>query len=210
MPVITALWLSFLFLPFKGIKAAILLFVILTFTIPLFKYALNLIKKIRLPLEVIRNYVPSDKRYLFLVLMPLMTVPLFAEDYIIDVIIISGIYIILALGLNIVVGFAGLLNLGFVAFYAIGAYSYALINTKLGLGFWSAMPISVLLTTLSGFLLAIPAMRLRGDYLALVTLGFGEIVRLIFNNWDSFTKGPNGISGIMPPYIFDTSLELFP
>jgi len=207
MPVITALWLSFLFLPFKGIKAAILLFVILTFTIPLFKYALNLIKKIRLPLEVIRNYVPSDKRYLFLVLMPLMTVPLFAEDYIIDVIIISGIYIILALGLNIVVGFAGLLNLGFVAFYAIGAYSYALINTKLGLGFWSAMPISVLLTTLSGFLLAIPAMRLRGDYLALVTLGFGEIVRLIFNNWDSFTKGPNGISGIMPPYIFDTSLE---
>lgn len=206
MPVIIALWFSFLFLPFKGIKAAILLFVILTFAIPLFKYALNLIKKIHLPADTFRSYVPSDKRYLFFLLVPLMTAPFFAEDYIIDVVINSGIYIILALGLNIVVGFAGLLNLGFVAFYAIGAYSYALINTKLGLGFWSAMPVSVLLTMLSGFLLAVPALRLRGDYLALVTLGFGEIVRLVLNNWDSFTKGPNGISGIMPPYIFNISL----
>ncbi len=206
MPVIIALWFSFLFLPFKGIKAAILLFVILTFAIPLLKYALNLIKKIHLPADTFRGYVPSDKRYFFLLLVPLMTAPFFAEDYIIDVVINSGIYIILALGLNIVVGFAGLLNLGFVAFYAIGAYSYALINTKLGLGFWSAMPVSVLLTMLSGFLLAVPALRLRGDYLALVTLGFGEIVRLVLNNWDSFTKGPNGISGIMPPYIFNISL----
>ncbi len=99
-------------------------------------------------------------------------------------------------------GFTGLLNLGFVAYYAIGAYSFALLNTKLGMGFWSAMPFSVLITVLGGFLFAIPAVRLKGDYLALVTLGFGEIVRITLNNWDSFTKGPNGISGITPPSLF--------
>ena len=83
--------------------------------------------------------------------------PFFAQGYIIDVTILSGIYIILALGLNVVVGFTGLLNLGFVAYYAIGAYSFALLNTKLGMGFWSAMPFAVLITVLGGFLFAIPA-----------------------------------------------------
>ena len=147
----------------------------------------------------LRGHLPSDSRFLFLLLLPVAAVPFFAQGYIIDVTIISGIYIILALGLNVVVGFTGLLNLGFVAYYAIGAYSFALLNTKLGLGFWSAMPLSVLITVFGGFLFAIPAVRLKGDYLALVTLGFGEIVRITLNNWDSFTKGPNGISGITPP-----------
>jgi branched-chain amino acid transport system permease protein len=104
------------------------------------------------------------------------------------------------------VGFTGLLNLGFVAYYAIGAYSFALLNTKMGMGFWSAMPFSVLITVLGGFLFAIPAVRLKGDYLALVTLGFGEIVHITLNNWDSFTKGPNGISGIPPPSFFHIEL----
>jgi len=120
--------------------------------------------------------------------------------------ILAGIYIILALGLNVVVGFAGLLNLGFVAFYAIGAYTYALLNTKFGFGFWSALPFCMALTSAAGFLLAIPALRLRGDYLAIVTLGFGEIVRLILNNWDSVTRGPNGISGISRPLILSFSM----
>jgi branched-chain amino acid transport system permease protein len=105
-----------------------------------------------------------------------------------------------------VVGYTGLLNLGFAAFYAIGAYSYALLNTMLGIGFWSALPLSVIITTVAGFLLAFPALRLRGDYLAIVTLGFGEIVRLVLNNWDSLTKGPNGISGIDAPTFFGASL----
>ncbi|PIX87635.1 MAG: branched-chain amino acid ABC transporter permease, partial [Nitrospirae bacterium CG_4_10_14_3_um_filter_44_29] len=131
-----------------------------------------------------------------------LTLPFYGHDYLIDIAVLSGIYIILAQGLNIVVGFTGLLNLGFAAFYAIGAYSYALLNTKLGLGFWASLPLSLMLVTLSGFILAIPALRLRGDYLAIVTLGFGEIVRLVLNNWDSFTKGPNGIGGIGPPHIF--------
>jgi branched-chain amino acid transport system permease protein len=136
----------------------------------------------------------------------LLLIPFLFRDYFIDVAILAGIYIILALGLNVVVGFAGLLNLGFVAFYAIGAYSYALLNIRFGLDFWSALPFSVVLTSVAGFLLAVPALRLRGDYLAIVTLGFGEITRLILNNWDSVTRGPNGISGIAPPVIMSVSL----
>lgn len=128
------------------------------------------------------------------------------RDYFLDVAILVGIYVILALGLNVVVGFAGLLNLGFVAFYALGAYTYALLNTNFAFGFWTALPFSVGLSALAGFLLAVPALRLRGDYLAIVTLGFGEITRLILNNWDSLTMGPNGISGIAAPMIFSTSL----
>jgi len=209
-PVIISLWSAFLLLPFKGIRAASLLFITLIVAIPSFKilnrYLSPLLKNIFTSLEHIRRYLPSDSRLLFLILLPIVAIPFLAHGYIIDVTIISGIYIILALGLNVVVGFTGLLNLGFVAYYAIGAYSFALLNTKLGMGFWSAMPCSVLITVLGGFLFAIPAVRLKGDYLALVTLGFGEIVHITLNNWDSFTKGPNGISGITPPSLFNIGL----
>ncbi len=151
----------------------------------------------------VHRYPSLIMRYLLMLLIVIL--PFLAGDYFIDVAILVGIYIILALGLNVVVGFTGLLNLGFVAFYAIGAYAYALLNTKFGIGFWSALPVSMALATVAGFLLAIPALRLRGDYLAIVTLGFGEIVRLVLNNWDSVTHGPNGISGIAPPVIVSLS-----
>jgi branched-chain amino acid transport system permease protein len=206
MPAVVALWLSFLFLPFKGLKAASVLFVILAVAIPLMKIVSSLLKKVRAPLERFTRTIPRDSRYIYILLVPLFLVPFVAEDYIVDVAVLSGIYIILALGLNVVVGYTGLLNLGFVAYYAIGAYSYALLNTKLGIGFWAALPVSVLFTTFAGFLLAVPALRLKGDYLAIVTLGFGEIVRLVLNNWDSFTKGPNGISGIAPPSLADMAI----
>jgi branched-chain amino acid transport system permease protein len=201
-----SIWLSFLFLPFKGIKAACILFVVLAVTIPLSKFAIDLFSRIRLPAFDLKRFVPEGNRLNILLLVPVLVLPFIGQDYIIDVAILSGIYIILALGLNVVVGFTGLLNLGFVAFYAIGAYSYALLNTRAGLGFWSAMPLSVLFATSAGFFLSVPALRLRGDYLALVTLGFGEIVRLVLNNWDSFTNGPNGISGIAPPYLLDMQI----
>ena len=210
-PVLIALWSAFLFLPFKGPGAAAVLFAVLVVAIPSLKlmagYLAPLWKNITAAEDRLRGHLPSDSRFLFFLLLPVATVPFFAQGYIIDVAILSGIYIILALGLNVVVGFTGLLNLGFVAYYAIGAYSFALLNTKLGMGFWSAMPFSVLITVLGGFLFAIPAVRLKGDYLALVTLGFGEIVRITLNNWDSFTKGPNGISGITPPSLFDIKLS---
>jgi len=213
-PLVIALWLALLFIPFKGIRAAFILFLALAISLVILKVGNKLLgTRNRLKdkclllvtryASLITHHSSFITRYLLLPL--LFFLPFFASDYFIDVTILAGIYIILALGLNVVVGFTGLLNLGFVAFYAIGAYAYALLNTKCGLGFWSALPFSIGLTTLAGFLLAIPALRLRGDYLAIVTLGFGEIARLVLNNWDSLTKGPNGISGIAPPAIMTVS-----
>ncbi|MDO9042130.1 MAG: branched-chain amino acid ABC transporter permease [Desulfocapsaceae bacterium] len=117
-------------------------------------------------------------------------------------------YIVLGLGLNIVVGVAGLLDLGYVAFYAIGAYSYALLNLNFHLGFWAALPIGGLLAALFGLLLGFPVLRLRGDYLAIVTLGFGEIIRLVLENWNAFSKGPSGISNIPRPGFFGLEMSL--
>ncbi|MBU1985749.1 MAG: branched-chain amino acid ABC transporter permease, partial [Proteobacteria bacterium] len=117
-------------------------------------------------------------------------------------------YIVLGLGLNIVVGVAGLLDLGYVAFYAVGAYSYALLNLHFGMGFWTVLPIGGLLAALFGVLLGFPVLRLRGDYLAIVTLGFGEIIRLILENWNAFSKGPSGISNISRPGFFGMEMSL--
>ena len=117
-------------------------------------------------------------------------------------------YVVLGLGLNIVVGVAGLLDLGYVAFYAVGAYSYALLNLHFGLGFWTALPVAGLLAALFGILLGFPVLRLRGDYLAIVTLGFGEIIRLVLENWSEFSQGPAGISNIPRPGLFGLELSL--
>lgn len=125
-----------------------------------------------------------------------------ATRYSMDVAIMVLTYIMLAWGLNITVGFAGLLDLGYVAFYAIGAYGYALLAQAIGIGFWAALPVVGLLAALTGFLLGFPVLRLRGDYFAIVTLGFGEIVRLVLTNWTTLTNGPNGISGVPRPTLF--------
>ncbi|MEO5755336.1 MAG: high-affinity branched-chain amino acid ABC transporter permease LivM, partial [Mesorhizobium sp.] len=106
------------------------------------------------------------------------------------------IYVMLAWGLNIVVGLAGLLDLGYVAFYALGAYSYALLATHFGLSFWILLPAAGAMAALWGVLLGFPVLRLRGDYLAIVTLAFGEIIRLVLINWREVTNGSAGISGI--------------
>ena len=102
----------------------------------------------------------------------------------------------LAWGLNIVVGLAGLLDLGYVAFYAVGAYAYALLATHFGLSFWILLPAAGILAALWGVMLGFPVLRLRGDYLAIVTLAFGEIIRLVLINWREVTNGSAGISGI--------------
>ena len=118
-------------------------------------------------------------------------------------IMITGlIYVMLGLGLNIVVGLAGLLDLGYVAFYLVGAYSYALLNHHFGLGFWTVLPIGACMGAFFGILLGFPVLRLRGDYLAIVTLGFGEIIRLIMENWNEFSFGPSGIANIPRPAFF--------
>src|SRR5579863_7380000 len=106
------------------------------------------------------------------------------------------IYVMLGWGLNIVVGLAGLLDLGYVAFYAVGAYSYALLSTTFGLSFWICLPLAGMLAAMWGIILGFPVLRLRGDYLAIVTLAFGEIIRLVLINWVDFTNGYAGISSI--------------
>ncbi len=106
------------------------------------------------------------------------------------------IYVMLAWGLNIVVGLAGLLDLGYVAFYAVGAYCYALLGTQLGWSFWILLPCAGLMAAFWGVILGFPVLRLRGDYLAIVTLAFGEIIRLVIINWREVTNGTAGISGI--------------
>jgi branched-chain amino acid transport system permease protein len=112
------------------------------------------------------------------------------------------IYVMLAWGLNIVVGLAGLLDLGYVAFYAVGAYSYALLSSYFGLSFWVLLPLAGILAAFWGIILGFPVLRLRGDYLAIVTLAFGEIIRLVLINWTSVTKGGFGISGIAKATLF--------
>ncbi|MCB1507142.1 MAG: high-affinity branched-chain amino acid ABC transporter permease LivM [Hyphomicrobiaceae bacterium] len=112
------------------------------------------------------------------------------------------IYVMLGWGLNIVVGLAGLLDLGYVAFYAVGAYSSALLAKTVGLSFWLCLPLAGIFAALWGILLGFPVLRLRGDYLAIVTLAFGEIIRLVLINWVDFTGGYAGISGIPRPTFF--------
>lgn len=120
----------------------------------------------------------------------------------IDLAILLMTYIMLGWGLNIIVGLAGLLDLGYVAFYAVGAYSYALLAQNFGLGFWTCLPLAGLFACMAGALLGFPVLRLRGDYFAIVTLGFGEIIRVVLINWHQFTGGSDGISGIPRPTFF--------
>ncbi|MCJ7994222.1 high-affinity branched-chain amino acid ABC transporter permease LivM [Rhizobium cremeum] len=120
------------------------------------------------------------------------------------------IYVMLAWGLNIVVGLAGLLDLGYVAFYAVGAYSYALLSQQFGLSFWVLLPLSGILAAFWGIILGFPVLRLRGDYLAIVTLAFGEIIRLVLINWTDVTKGTFGISGIPKATLFGIKFDASP
>jgi branched-chain amino acid transport system permease protein len=124
------------------------------------------------------------------------------DQRVLDLGILVITYIMLGWGLNIVVGLAGLLDLGYVAFYAVGAYSFALLAQNFDLGFWACLPLAGGLAAMFGLLLGFPVLRLRGDYLAIVTLGFGEIIRIILLNWYEFTGGPGGLSNVPGPTFF--------
>lgn len=137
-----------------------------------------------------------------------VALPLTGSRYYIDLGTLVLTYIMLGWGLNIVVGLAGLLDLGYVAFYAVGAYSYALLATTFGLGFWTCLPLAGLFAAFAGVMLGFPVLRLRGDYLAIVTLAFGEIIRVVLINWVSLTNGPNGITGIPRPTLFGLAFSM--
>ena len=142
---------------------------------------------------------------IFAIILPFFFTYLFpARDrQYIDLAILIMTYVMLGWGLNIVVGLAGLLDLGYVAFYAVGAYSFALLAQNFEfMGFWVALPLAGLLAACWGVILGFPVLRLRGDYLAIVTLAFGEIIRVVLLNWYSFTGGPDGVSGIPKPSFF--------
>ena len=158
----------------------------------------------------VSNYLtlPKTQRYVIIGLIVAALVwPFFGSRGAVDIATLILIYVLLGLGLNIVVGLAGLLDLGYVGFYAVGAYSYAMLSHYLGWSFWVCLPIAGLMAATFGFLLGFPVLRLRGDYLAIVTLGFGEIIRLFLRNLTDWTGGPNGISNIPKPELFGLTFE---
>ncbi|MCE7766077.1 high-affinity branched-chain amino acid ABC transporter permease LivM [Pseudomonas putida] len=158
----------------------------------------------------VSNYLtlPKTQRYVIIGLIVAALVwPFFGSRGAVDIATLILIYVLLGLGLNIVVGLAGLLDLGYVGFYAVGAYSYAMLSHYLGWSFWVCLPIAGLMAATFGFLLGFPVLRLRGDYLAIVTLGFGEIIRLFLRNLTDWTGGPNGISNIPKPEFFGLTFE---
>ncbi len=165
------------------------------------------------PAAVLRDRVSAaagripSKAWIGLLLGLALIYPQITGRYEQDVAINVLIYICLGLGLNIVVGLAGMLDLGYIAFYGVGAYSYALLNTIYGVSFWFSLPFAAILAAIAGCIIGYPTLRMRGDYLAIVTLGFGEIVRLILNNWMTLTNGPNGILGIDPPGVYFLSFD---
>lgn len=139
---------------------------------------------------------------LIALLVLVLVIPLFLHnEYFLHILITIGIYTMLALGLNLITGYTGQFSMCHAAFYGIGAYVAALAMLRCGLSFWLALIIAAVLTAVFGFFLGLPALRLQGDYLGIVTLGFGEIVRLVFVNWVGVTRGPMGLPGIPAPQI---------
>ncbi|WP_020611056.1 ABC transporter permease subunit [Sediminispirochaeta bajacaliforniensis] len=134
--------------------------------------------------------------------------PFITSMYQTNIISTALLSVMLGMGLNIVVGLGGMLHLGYIAFYAVGAYTYALLNYHFGVNFWVALPLGGLFSMIFGILLGIPVLRLKGDYLAIVTLGFGEIIRIVLENWNEFSFGPSGIANIPRPGFFGVKLSI--
>jgi len=148
-----------------------------------------------------RGKMPEWARVL-VVALAAAGLPAVANAYQVDVLTNALLYAILALGLNLIVGLTGLLHLGYAAFFAIGAYTYGLLNVRLDVPFWLGCAPAMAMAGAAGVLLGAPALRVRGDYLAIVTLGFGEIVRISFTNLERWTGGPNGLLGIAHPIVW--------
>lgn len=182
----------------------------------LYAAAVVFVAQLLLPLAIqAKHRLPRNPRFspaayienhrgvvLALLIVAAFLVPVFGSRGAVNIATLALIYVMLGLSLNIVVGYAGLLDLGHVAFYAVGAYCYAILAQH-GVGFWTTLPIAALLTGTLGLLLGFPVLRLRGDYLVIVTLGFGEIIRILLNNLDSLTNGPKGINNIPKPGLFN-------
>src|SRR5690606_13485962 len=146
------------------------------------------------------------------ILLVMVVLPFVTSDYITVIVTHAMLYVVLALGLNIVVGYAGLLDLGFAAFFAVGAYTVGITTQYFDLNFWLALPLAIVFAMIAGVIIGTPTLRLRSDYLAIVTLGFGEIVRITARNLRE-TGGASGLIGIDSPWILnwhiDTPLDFY-
>ncbi len=208
-----SLWLGLLSLPFMGVRATILFLIVLMAGGTLYRRIVSVSYFNLFSLASIRllkgQALPRLHQPALLVLggIGLLIVPIFLNNYYLDILTLAWLYGLLAVGLNITVGLTGLLDLGYASFYGIGAYSYALLSTGIGLSFWLGLPFGGIVAALFGLILGFITLRLRGDYLAIVTLGFVQIVYLILNNWDSLTGGPNGILNIGQPTIAGVALH---
>jgi branched-chain amino acid transport system permease protein len=221
---LTPLWVGLLALPFTGIGSALRVSAVAVVALLLWRVlradavmavrtsAVEKLSKAVATLPPVTRYASAPLTSALMVVF-MIILPLFLNDYYRDIMTLTGMYIVLALGLNIVVGQAGLLNLGYVAFYAIGAYTYAILSTTFGIPFWYGLIAGGSVAAGFAVLLGMPTLRLRGDYFAIVTLGLGEITRIILNNWDNMTGGPNGISKIGRPvmagYELHTTLDFY-
>jgi branched-chain amino acid transport system permease protein len=148
------------------------------------------------------------KPALAVILVATIAFPLLFDIYQTNIMVLALIFVVLGLGLNITVGLAGLLDLGYVAFFAVGAYTYGILNSFWGIGFWTSLPIGGLMGALFGIALGFPILRLRGDYLAIVTLGFGSIAKIVIENWEEVTNGAKGIAGIPRPGFFGADMSI--
>jgi len=169
---------------------------------PLVQSSLKKVSGPSLVLPGIDGSTPKQKLFLLALIVAAAVWPFLVSRGTVDIATLTLIYVMLGLGRNVVVGLSGLLVLGYGGFYAIGAYTFALLNHYYGLGFWQSLPLAGMVAAAFGLLLGFPVLRLRGDYLAIVTLGFGEIVRILLLNNTEITGGPNGISQIPKPSLF--------
>ncbi|MEY8415938.1 branched-chain amino acid ABC transporter permease [Tissierella praeacuta] len=156
---------------------------------------------------ILDNKKRKAATYVFLVLGALLPLILVNNTYALRTSVLVLIYIVLALSLNFVLGFAGQLSMGHSAFYAVGAYTTAILTVTYHVPFWIALVCSAIVSAIFGLLLGVPTLRLKGDYLAITTIGFSEILRLVLINWASFTRGPAGIPGIPSPKIFGYTIS---
>lgn len=206
---IPAIWIFVISIPIMGINKSLFVAVCMLFALVIFNIFRNKRSNLFVGNHLLDNAYLTNvfKQSWSVFLIGSIVIPLFLNSYSLDIFTSVLFYTMLALGLNLLVGELGLLNLGYIAFYGIGAYTYAILYSKFGIGFWSSLVIGGFISALFSLFIAVPTLRLKGDYLAIATLGFGEIIRMILNNWNSLTNGPNGIMNIPRPVLFDIQLS---
>ena len=164
-------------------------------------------------MSTLKSRLPVIDKKINIILIAVLLVALvifprvYPKSYVMGIMCRIFMYTILAGSLNVINGYSGQFNIGHAGFYCVGAYFEAILATKLGVSFWIALPLAGIFTSLIGYLVALPTMRLRGIYLAIVTLGFSEIIRLVALNWEPVTGGPNGIKGVPAPMLFGAKVS---